>query len=97
MPVTSVGAPRFLVDPIRLIALPGKFLLDGPWSCPRCRIGHRDDVLDRVSTGAGPAFDEMQVLGGSLEVDLAVEICHVDDQCVPLPMGHRIPPPRADA
>src|SRR5229473_4739915 len=88
--------PRFLIDPIELVALLGIFLFDGPRLRPRGRIVHRDDVLDCVRAGAGPAFDQMQVVEGSVKVPLGCEIGDVDDQRVVLPPTARIPPPRAD-
>src|SRR5262245_47887165 len=45
------------VNPVRLVALPGHFLFDSPWSRPCRRILNRDHVIERVGTGAGPAFD----------------------------------------
>src|SRR6267142_5239888 len=83
-------APRLVVDPVRLIVLPGIFLLDSPWLRPRGRIFYCDGVLERVWTGAGPAFDQMPVLAGSHEVGLGAEIGDIDHQRFALPSAARI-------
>src|SRR2546423_14039417 len=91
-------ASRLVVDPVRLIALPGIFLLDGPWFRPRGCIFYCDGVLERVWARACPAFDQMAVLAGCHEVRLGAEIGHIDHQRFALPLAPRIataPPGRA--
>src|SRR2546421_5413486 len=83
-------APRLVVDPVRLIALHGVFLLNGPRFRPRGRVFYCDDVLDRVWTGSGPTFDQMAVLARSLEVGLRTEIGDIDHQRFALPPAARI-------
>src|SRR2546422_6950324 len=83
-------APRLVVDPVRLIVLPGIFLPDGPRFRPRGRIFYCDGVLDRVRSSALPAFDQMTVLAGSHEVGLGAEIGDIDHQRIALPSAARI-------
>ena len=89
-------APGLSVDPIRLVALHLELLDDGPRSCPHRRIIHRDDYLERLRTGAGPTFDEMQILSRPLKIGLVTEVCDVNDQRLALPMRTRVPPPLTD-
>src|SRR5207237_3460210 len=58
----SIMAARLVIDPVRLIVLPGIFLLDRPWFRPCGRIFYGDAVLERVGTGERPALDQMAVL-----------------------------------
>src|SRR5207244_10236327 len=83
-------APRLVVDPVRLIVLPGIFLLDSPWFHPRARVFYCDGVLERVWTGARPAFNQMPVLAGSHKVGLGTEIGDIDHQRVAFPASARI-------
>src|SRR5471030_2079950 len=78
--------PRLLVDAIELVALLRIFLLHRPRPRPRRRIAYRDDVLERVRAGAGPAFGEMQVLAGSAEFRPRAEVADVDNERVALPV-----------
>src|SRR5476649_1138724 len=95
--VVPLDAPGLLVDPVELIVLLRVLLDDGPRSCPRRLILDRDFVIDRLRTGTGPAFDQMQIsLIGSSEVRLAAEIRDVDNQRVTFPVAARIPKPESD-
>src|SRR5262249_44523506 len=94
--VVSFVTSGLRVNPIGLVALLGQFLFDSPRSRPCRRILNRDDVIERVGTGAGPAFDEMQVLARSLEIGFGREIGDVDDQGFAFPMAPRISKPLTD-
>src|SRR5437899_7451430 len=87
--------PGLLIDAICLIALLVQLQLHGPRSGPRCRILDRDGVFERVRIEPCPAFNQMQVFAGSLEVRFRSEIGDVDDQCIPLPMTAGVSPPLA--
>src|SRR5437016_886367 len=85
-----------LIDLILLIAVSPQ-LLDGcPGSRPRRRILHRHLERERIRIDTSVAFDQMQVLSGSLEVRLLREIGDVHDQRIPLPPAKRISVPLAD-
>src|SRR5207245_7678858 len=89
-------APRLVVNAVRFIALHGIFLLDGPRFRPRGRVFYCDDVLDRVCTGARPAFDQMPVFTRPHEVRLGTEIGDIDHQRLALPSAPRIAKALAD-
>ena len=75
------------VDTIRLVALHLELLDDGPRSCPDGRVLERRDHLKGVRAGAGPTFNDMQILSGSLEVRLGGEVGYVNDQRLTLPVA----------
>src|SRR2546422_10911101 len=83
-------ASRLVVDPVRLIVLPGVFLLGCPRFRPRGGIFYCDHVLERVWASALPAFDQMPVLAGSHEVGLGTEIGDIDHQRIAFPSAARI-------
>jgi hypothetical protein len=58
----SFDAARLVIDPVPLVALPRKLLLDPPRPRPFGRIFDRDVVLERVWRGPGPTLDEVQIL-----------------------------------
>jgi hypothetical protein len=61
----SFDAARLAIDPVPLVALPRKLLLDPPRPRPHGRIFDRDVVLERVWRGPGPTgsnLDEVQIL-----------------------------------
>src|SRR2546427_6946748 len=89
-------APRLVVNAVRFIALHGIFLLDGPRFRPRGRVFYCDDVLERVWTGARPAFDQMPVFARPHEVSLGTEIGDIDHQRLALPSAPRIAKALAD-
>src|SRR5205823_10503802 len=64
-----------------LIALLVQLQLHGPRSGPRCCILDRGGVFERVCIEPCPAFNQMQVFAGSLEVRFRREIGDVDNQC----------------
>ena len=88
-------APGFFIDPILGVVLFLVFLLDGPGSRPRGWILDRDAVLDGARIQTCPAFDEMKIFLGSLEVGLWAEIGDVHHQRIPLPVASRVAPPLA--
>src|SRR5438132_10499164 len=83
-------APRLVVESVRLIALHGIFLLDGPRFGPRGRVFYGDAVLERFRTGPRPAFDQMPVLARPHEVGLGTEVGDIDHQRFALPAAARI-------
>src|SRR2546428_7975973 len=83
---------RVLIERTHRVPDPGR----GPRSRPRRLIGNRELVVELVRFDAAPAFDQMQVFAGSLEVRLVAEIRGLDNQRAALPMTTRVPQPLAD-
>src|SRR6185436_8685387 len=71
--VISFDAARFVINPVRLLVLPGELLLRSPGSRPHRRVVDGDGVFERVRTGACPAFDQMQSLARALVIGLRTE------------------------
>src|SRR5438128_9028468 len=88
--IVSLVTTWLEIDPICLVTLPLELLDHAPRSRPHGRILDRVNDLEGVGTGASPAFDEMQVLAGSLKVPPGREIRHVDNERITLPTGTRI-------
>src|SRR5262249_22317157 len=86
----SIVAARFVVDPVRLVALLRILLLDRPGFRPRGFVFNCDAVLDSVRTGARPSFDQMPVLARSHEVGLGTEVSDINHQCFAIPPAARI-------
>src|SRR5262249_28847253 len=92
----SFDAARLIVNPVRLVALPGELLLGGPGPGPHGRVFDSDLVCERGRPRARPALDQMQVLARTLKVRLRAEVRHVDDERVALPVAARAAVPLAD-
>src|SRR5262249_42856283 len=80
----SLDTARLGIESVRLVALPGEFLLGGPGPGPYGRVFDGNFVRKRHRPGPRPALHQVQVFARALKIGLRTEVRNIDHEGVAL-------------